>query len=917
MVNRLKSAWGTVSMPAEQDRIMALTTGFILNQQPFRPEEKRAALSFPRPLSLPRPFSLPWHRLGFFSLVLLFLCGVLPEVGACAPSHAAFFQDVPKVQDPPPAHPIELNRAKVLNAETDDSGRATAIRELARASDAAWLKARIIEEKPEEISSLVVFRGILLLSRGGEDAGIRGTCLGLLQELLDDAATHAAMMIRFRTICLSGGDKNLLAGAVSLLGSSRDLGSVEILLGILGRGEADLQALAALSLKKLTYENFGTDAAAWKAWWTKNSLLSRDMILEKVLRRREDDIASLQEKNLGLVKGFVACNPKIAFDFIASGDVRIKRFVTRFMLENASNPEISGRLNLVVAHLGKGEQDRETLTCLLSLLGQAAAGTAGVASTLISYLGSADEYAAIAAESLNALHKKKVLKTEDYAAIAGAAQTRLQAMKEPGQAVTLKKTLVNLLMECGSAGTAIDVALLQGFAGAEYGAPVRKSAIQALGVSRDPNVLGYLKNVLVTDSDGEVRFEAAFALKLLGASGKVEVAAVVAALAEGLGDLQGNVRSRCVIGLGTFRTEQVVGILLEHLKTEADGIVCKNCIDTLGNNFRNDAGLQAVVTAYSILKGRGLVNDLTSKSTCEAMIKICEEVPDRFLAGGDPFFNARCFSMAAWCAERFLEKGSYNNGNEEKGIRARAMQVRSHYHAGNLKRALPLLKTFEKNEIPRRERLQFLAEGHLKIQDFKNAATSYDAYLSMIPEAEAVLRKQVQGAAWTAHFKAKQFAPAMALAEVLKNLEPANNLYLYNFAISLLKVNRPAEAEKEFQRLLSGRLGADEVGIEWQVRCELAGMLLARGSLAEAQKMIGTPDTPLPKNLGEGLLNRTVKRRVRIQEALEKAEADARAKKAAAETPKPAGEKPKPAGGTPDPAGEAPKPAGVERPVEV
>ena len=121
----------------------------------------------------------------------------------------------------------------------------------------------------------------------------------------------------------------------------------------------------------------------------------------------------------------------------------------------------------------------------------------------------------------------------------------------------------------------------------------------------DPEVLSYLTNILKTDPDGEIRFEAAVAVKLLGQSGGVDNGPLIAALTGGLKDLQANVRTVCVLGLGTFKNGETVGILLEHLKTEADVDVCRNCIFAFGE-FKNAQGLQAVVQAYALVKNRSV-----------------------------------------------------------------------------------------------------------------------------------------------------------------------------------------------------------------------------------------------------------------------------------------------------------------------
>lgn len=829
-------------------------------------------------------------------LLTLVLCA-----GAAPAAYPQEDQETPPAAPPAAEDPNSQNRARVLQADLDGAGRVTAIKELVLAGDLAWLKARILEENPEEQSFLSVFNGFLLLSRIAEEANVKERCRAVLTELLDDPETRPKFVQRLKAICLSSGNEpDLLKAAVDFLAVSRDLTAVDILIAVLESGDAEVKKSARTSLVLLTFKDCDLDAGKWKEWWGRHRHLSRDRLIEQsVLKDLQGKVSALSKENLELVQAVIALDPKRAFEFLGNDDVRIKRFAAGFLLENALHPEIANRLDMAVAHLDEGEYDKETRKMLLSLLGQVNVDADGVPQALIRHLQDQDvEIARISAESLKALIEKKLLKDEDYAAVTAAVQQRLAGLTAPetGHAA-FKSELIGLLKECGDSGAAVDSALLRKYASAGQEPAVRLSAIQALGVAGEPEVLQYLKDTLDNDPDGAIRFEAANALQLLGKSDKLDKAPVIAALAGGLKDLQANVRSVCVDGLGIFKTQEVVDILLKHLESESDPKVCSDCIDTLGS-FKNTVGLHAVVRAYAILKGRDLepaAMEPCAEASRKALRKISEETPELYYTAGEKYFAANCFAMAAWSYGEFLKTARPANGEQDVIAGARGKLAQSLYLGGSIAEALPLLEEIEKqqgSEPSKRERHRLLAGGYLALGDFAKSAAWFDKYMALIPEAEAAALEQAQRDAWSAHFGCNAFDRALELASVLKTRDPGNNLYLYRFALSLTRANRIDEAEKEFRRLLNGRLGADEVTVEWSVRYELAGLLMTKKDFIGAKEMIGLPGDPLPEGASKDVLQRIGARRKRIQEELAKQPPVEKPAPAKPEPAKEAGEKP-------------------------
>ena len=659
-----------------------------------------------------------------------------------------------------------------------------------------------------------------------------------------------------------------------------DTRGIDTLIALLESDHGAVKTGALHGLRTITRRNFGPDATAWKAYWNENRHLSRDQLLESgLIKELENAVSEKDSRILELVKEVVGLSPIKAFEYLQSGNLAVKRFAADFLLDNAANLEIAGRLHLVAEHLGRGESDKETLIKLLDLLGKANgdAASAGVAERLIPYLRDQDAAIVIAAaSSLSALDKQKKLKSENYPPIAEGAQSRLAGLTPPDPATDqLKSRLIGLLEECGQAGAVIDSTLLQGFAAPGHSAAVRASAIQALGATGEPGVLDYLENILKTDPDGGTRFEAANALKLLGRSGKIDQQRLIAALAGGLKDLQNNVRSVSVAGLGTFKCPEVIDILLEHLKEESDGRVCVNIIDILGE-FKNLEGLNAVVGAFSLIRSRGLNGTILKDcraATEGAVRKICAENKETFFTAGESFYNAQCFALAAESYEEYLVAARPGNGEDVRIGQAKGKVALAYYHSRNLKKAIPLLEELEsKNaaEPSRRSRSQFLAEGYLAEGEWQNAAKWFDISIGLIPEAETQNRLTAQSGAWQAHFRSGSFARALELATVLKDREAANNDYLYRFGLSLVRLNRVEEGEKEFRRLLNGRLGEAEKKLEWLVRCELSMILSSRKAFAEAQTMIGLPQDPLPPDLSDDLRTRVTHRRNQVVEEIGK-----------------------------------------------
>ncbi len=804
---------------------------------------------------------------------------VLIVVGILLAGSNLSAQEADPNKETPQPDPLEKNRSAVLGADTDAAGLVAATAALIAAGDIDWIAARALAGETSPRSSTALVRGLLLTARTGQPPELKDRCAVVLNGFLSDPAARALLVERLIELHSSGpSDREILLGIIDLLERALDTRGVDILLVHLESQDEVLKMKALSALRTITMRDFGSDGAAWKTYWNENKHLPRDRLLEGgILKELQNAIAEKDSRILTLVKEVLVLSPIKAFEYLQSRNLEVKRYAAGFLLDNAAKGNIAERLNLVAEHLDKGESDKATLIKLLDLLGKANGEAAkGAAERLIPFLRDPDAAVVIvAAGSLSALDKKKALKTENYPPIAEGAQSRLSGLAPPDPATDqLKSQLIGLLEECGQAGAAIDAALLKSFAKEGHSGAVRASAIQALGATGEPGVLDFLENILKNDPDGGTRFEAANALKLLGKSGKIDQQRVIAILAAGLKDLQNNVRSVSVAGLGTFKCPEVIGILLEHLKKESDGRVCVNIIDILGD-FKNIEGLNAVVRAFGLIKNRKLNGTIIKdcRAATEAAVrKICAENKEHFFTAGESFYAAQCYTLAAESYEEYLVAARPGNGDDAQISLTKGKIALAYYYSRDLEKALPLLEELESKkaaEPPQRQRAQFLAEGYLSTGKPKDSARWYEVYIGLIPEAETQKRLIAQGGAWVAHFGGGNFERALELATVLKDRDAANNEYLYRYAVSLVRLNRIDEGEKEFQRLLNGRLGEAEIDLEWLVRYELAAVLSARKAFSEARTMIGSPQDSLPEGLSGDLRSRVENRRKQLQEEIE------------------------------------------------
>ena len=814
-------------------------------------------------------------------LVRAILC--LSLLFGAAPSAVAFhpLSDEPAAEKPAdPAQAINDCKAKVLQPDLDETGRAVAATELIKAGEHAWLKVRLADAATPDASVLGIVSAyqvqgdltsleeILILSRGVEKPPVSKKCAETIQYFLDEPKVHPVIVQRLVAICSSGDTAPCLREAsVEALGNSRDLTAVDTLLAVMEKRDNRFLPMAANALHRITLRDFGTDVAGWKSWWEKNRNRSRDRIIEEAALLLKEDY--LREVKISLQR-----DPVRSFDFIGHHMVEVRRLAAEALKAHSGEPDVVAGLDKVLSHLKSGEKDARTVTPLLDVLGAINGSVPGVQETLVSFLNDPETVvAAAAARSLTAL------KTKDCNGIVGVVQGRLATLKDPASGSSpLKLVLLDLLRSCGSLGAQIDSNLVRAFLDPAHDINVRRKAVSTLGEAGDPTVFENLKNLLVNDPSDVIRFEAAGALVPLGKMQKegkpVEPLRqnCIEALKAGLGDVKANVRSECVISLGELEAPDLIAILKVHLQTETDAGICRLCLAGF-KRFPGVEGIQAISESLAVLRGRGPAREVLDsyRETARKTLRdFCHEKSDLWFAAGEKLFVASDHVLAAWAFEEFIKRTKEGNGQDEKIALARGRRAQAMY-TFDLVGALPLLREIldkKSTEPSERELLRLLAEGYLQVRDFGNAAAMYDLYLARIPEAEEAVRVKACHGAWKAHFGARNWARAVELIAGLEQRDANNHDIAFDHARTLVLAGQAEPAEQKLRRLLDGRLEDGNQNLSWTVRCELTNVLVAKNDYAGALSVIQPAEAPDAQVVDEAVLKKVEALRDQVRKAV-------------------------------------------------
>lgn len=675
------------------------------------------------------------------------------------------FQEEPEEKqenaEPQTDPPLAEHRARFENPEADEATLAISAGELIKGGDQEWLKARLREGKITQPGILAIvsafwinkdtraLREILLLSITNENEEVRKRSKKTLGFFMQDQSTRAKMVEKLLEILRAqDSSKELLLAALEALGQTGALKAVEALIPFTAREEVELRNQAAESLKALTYQEFGANEDAWKAWWENNKHKSRDRIIEPVLKgeigRLESESRILNEKNLELALRLIQGNPEEAVTFLKDTDMRVRRRAAEEIAANGVQVKVKEVvLKGVIAHLEQGERDQETLKFLFKLIGREHKQPAAQG-VLLKYLRE-DERDLIKCEAARNLHgfKSDVVRQ--------AAVAILQALKEEKGRIELKVQLLDLLYSVGSMG-AMD--LLVHFKDRNE-KRIKEVAVKAMGASRAEKAIEILENVLAVEPDSDVRFEATGSLDRLRReictpeSGLT--AKMVSALKTGLRNREDRIRAHCITILGELAPPDGLAILEEHLKTEEVSGVRERCIWSLGR-IGDPAGLDVILRALPAgenIKAQGTEGQIV-ECTHEAVKSICGDDLNRWMQAIESFFRGGQFFLAInFCKDyETKSKAKGKNGDDDQSLRVGSIRDEAWYHLflaeGSLDKALERARNLKQrapNNIPY---LRMLTHVLVRMKKFNEAHEEYKILLEIVPAEEVALQWQIK-----------------------------------------------------------------------------------------------------------------------------------------------------------------------------
>ena len=532
----------------------------------------------------------------FFSISLCglvmffaFLAGDRVQAQEGAQSKGEAERQAGQESTPPKNDTKESLRARFNASAKDPQALAIIAGDLIKAGDGAWLRQRLLDpEFPETGKSAILsafgvnkditaLEELLVLSTSKTGEALRARCRSVLNGFLEDPDTRSACVKRLLAI-VGAKEKPmpLLLGAVEALGEARDLASMDVLIGLLGHGDADMRTRAVQALKTLTLQDFGTDQKAWKAWWDKNRHRSRDRIIKPVLLHRLavacKEAKELEARKIALALELIDDDPVKAAGFLDWKEPEVRRRAAEVVRTRGTETPAPVVLEKVAAHLEAGEKDEAVLRPLLEVLGAAGSDKDGkepakgvrarYRAILLSYLQRDGRLSVkvTAAASLKGYADPSLRRT---------AAAILESLKGHKEAAELQAVLLDRLAEFGPAE---EIPLITFYLGPENDKTVREKAVFALGEAGSPAAIDILAKLLVEEPDMDLRFEVVRARTRLGQavkSGDMKVR-VVTALKAGLRAREPRVRGQTVIGIGRLKPADGLEIVTEQIKTETD-----------------------------------------------------------------------------------------------------------------------------------------------------------------------------------------------------------------------------------------------------------------------------------------------------------------------------------------------------------
>ena len=675
-----------------------------------------------------------------------------------APFHVAARQADPAEKEKPVAEKkpkppeqeipalLKKHRAPFSADNTDAGALAISATELIKFGDQEWLCSKLVDGQLSEAGVLAVVTAfevnddisaltqVLILSVADSREQVRERCEKALAAFLEKPKTRVPTIKKVLATCSGEGVSNeLLLASISALGYARDLAAVDILIAFVKHTDAGVRARANKSLVSLTYQGFGEDAGAWKSWWDGNKHLSRDHIIEPVLKARiaglEKKMQELEAQQSALALQMIESVPQRAVDFLSWDDAGVRRRAAEVITENRSEELVKGIMEQLISHLQNGENDEKTLLLLLDLVGSGTSEEKRAQEILLLYMRDdpRDVIKVRAAKSLQQHKTPEVCK---------AVGDLLGELKDERGRAELKLCLLDLLTMFDHVN---DCALITPFLGLKNDKGIRGKAVKALGACTSEKAVDLLLKAFIEDPESEVRFEVTGSLARIGKAGTPEnglKAKAVEALKRGLVDKESFVRETVIRELGTLAPPDGVAIIQEHLRVEKDAKVRLWCVKALGMIHQAD-GLAVISKALSTAREGEAADKEFVEEARRACSDICGDDINLWQQAVEIFSNDGHYVLAGSCSDSFLSRAQEKNGHNGAIERVKILKADSWYKiymgSGEIKKAVEQARLLTEIAPEDNGYLLEYARVLVKAEDFQAGAATYGKLIARYP----------------------------------------------------------------------------------------------------------------------------------------------------------------------------------------
>lgn len=769
---------------------------------------------------------------------------VLVVLGS-APAALAGWQaqiEPPTTAELPPAQAAaRALSASLASAEADPAVVAVALKTLLDAGEAGVVRS--VFESGDERGTLAVLRALapqapealeplvpalLGLASASANAEVRTLARGRLVEVVSArTSVFEALCARLSEPELREETADVIA---SVLGSSRRLAAVDVLLGLLERRPSSAP-YAALSELTGHEPGAGASLATWRGFWDGHRNLPRDVLLElgrAAERRRWSErvdalTAELVQARIDLL-GVDDVARLMAGLSDAHAAVRIE--AARRLARHPSRDQTAGAVAVMLARLGHaavpsngkpgegGASAPETAVDVraefVAALGVLGRGRDDVRAALLAELQSPE--GSVSAAAVAALQLVR-----DQPAVVGPLLDYLEAHPDD-------ETAVGVLQAVAANRPEGVLDRLRPWVGLGHPPRARAAAVRAIVASaRIDLALEMVGEVRQADDAREVLFAIAAALgdraRSLAADAP-ERAALVDTLAGLLDEAEPSVRAEAAAALGRAGSTAALALLDQRVRVETEIDVVSRIVEALGQLRLVEAAPLIGRIVARRPESAGVLDPLART----ALLAICESCePAARLAVAEAVDAAGAHAIGAWLLSELLRSIEALPEQRELVEAVRALQPAVLLRAGRAGEARTILLSLHEQAAPRPalpERLALLAQACEADGRPGEAADWSLALWALLPPGEAA-RPSTRRAAVTQLMQAGRHAEALPHLQELLAADGSDNRLLYSLALVHEALGQPDQAAFQLQRLVD-RLGAGDAVLREEVDLAMA-----------------------------------------------------------------------------------------------